>query len=115
MKILPLNNDEFAEDLAKNSGNYYGKVKSNFVGTEFIMHDKGVKPGATIMNFVLQTRNCVSKSHKTEKLCIKSHNNEKFCVENDAFCSGRGADASRQLAEGVRVDILSALYIHAGD
>ena len=32
------------EDLAKNSGNYYGKVKSNFVGTEFIMHDKGVKP-----------------------------------------------------------------------
>ena len=32
------------EDLAKNSGNYYGKVKSNFVGTEFVMHDKGVKP-----------------------------------------------------------------------
>lgn len=23
---------------------YYGKVKSNFVGTEFVMHDKGVKP-----------------------------------------------------------------------
>ena len=25
-------------------GNYYGKVKSNFIGTEFILFDKGAKP-----------------------------------------------------------------------
>ena len=32
------------EDMAKASGNYYGKVKSNFVGTEFSFFDKGSKP-----------------------------------------------------------------------
>jgi tubby-related protein 1 len=32
------------EDMAKQSGNYYGKVKSNFIGTEFICFDKGAKP-----------------------------------------------------------------------
>lgn len=32
------------EDLHRNSGNFYGKVRSNFVGTEFTVYDKGEKP-----------------------------------------------------------------------
>ena len=33
------------DDLARQSGNFFGKVRSNFVGTEFTLYDKGVKPG----------------------------------------------------------------------
>ena len=29
------------EDLTKDSGNYFGKLRANFVGTEFTMYDKG--------------------------------------------------------------------------
>ena len=36
-----------------------------------------------MMNFVLKTRSCVSKSHKNEELCIK---NEEFCIQNDEIC-----------------------------
>lgn len=31
-------------DLSRNSGNYLGKVRSNFVGTEFVFYDKGEAP-----------------------------------------------------------------------
>ncbi len=33
-------------DLSRNSGNYVGKVRSNFVGTEFVVYDKGEAPPA---------------------------------------------------------------------
>lgn len=33
------------EDLARQSGNYFGKLRSNFVGSEFTIYDKGAKPG----------------------------------------------------------------------
>jgi len=33
------------DDTSRNSGNYFGKVRSNFVGTEFTIFDKGSKPG----------------------------------------------------------------------
>lgn len=33
------------EDTSRNSGNYFGKLRSNFVGTEFTIYDKGSKPG----------------------------------------------------------------------
>ena len=29
---------------APQSGNYFGKLRSNFVGTEFTIYDRGVKP-----------------------------------------------------------------------
>jgi len=32
------------EDMSRNSGNFFGKLRSNFVGTEFTIYDKGVKP-----------------------------------------------------------------------
>lgn len=32
------------EDTHRQSGNYFGKLRSNFVGTEFTIFDKGVKP-----------------------------------------------------------------------
>jgi len=32
------------DDLTRQSGNYFGKLRSNFVGTEFTIYDKGVKP-----------------------------------------------------------------------
>ena len=36
------------EDTARNSGNYFGKVRSNFVGTEFCVYDKGTAPGKAV-------------------------------------------------------------------
>ena len=36
----------------------------------------GAVARAKITNFVLKTRNCVSKSHKNEELCIQ---NDEFC------------------------------------
>ena len=33
-------------DLSRKSGNYIGKLRSNFVGTEFVMYDKGEAPSA---------------------------------------------------------------------
>merc|ERR1712070_1012019 len=32
------------EDMSRQSGNFFGKLRSNFVGTEFTIYDKGVKP-----------------------------------------------------------------------
>ena len=32
------------EDLSRNSSNYFGKLKSNFMGTQFEMYDKGINP-----------------------------------------------------------------------
>eukprot|EP00906_Rhabdomonas_costata_P033365 RCo047022 len=32
------------DDLNRDSGHYYGKLRANFVGTEFIIFDKGEKP-----------------------------------------------------------------------
>mmetsp|Transcript_25362 Transcript_25362/g.76920 ORF Transcript_25362/g.76920 Transcript_25362/m.76920 type:complete len:500 (-) Transcript_25362:591-2090(-) len=32
------------DDLSRNSGNFYGKLRSNFIGTEFILYDKGSNP-----------------------------------------------------------------------
>ncbi|GMH32715.1 hypothetical protein BSKO_00549 [Bryopsis sp. KO-2023] len=32
------------EDLARNSEKYFGKVRSNFIGTEFFLYDNGSKP-----------------------------------------------------------------------
>ena len=34
------------EDLARESGNYFGKLRSNFMGTEFTIFDKGEKPSS---------------------------------------------------------------------
>ena len=31
-------------DLSRNSGSYLGKLRSNFIGTEFVIYDKGVNP-----------------------------------------------------------------------
>lgn len=33
------------EDLTRSTDNYFGKLRSNFVGTEFSVFDNGVKPG----------------------------------------------------------------------
>ena len=33
------------EDMARQSGNFFAKLRSNFVGTEFTLYDKGSKPG----------------------------------------------------------------------
>jgi len=33
------------EDMARQSGNFFAKLRSNFVGTEFTIYDKGAKPG----------------------------------------------------------------------
>ena len=32
------------EDLARQSGNFFGKLRSNFIGTEFVLYDKGNNP-----------------------------------------------------------------------
>merc|ERR1719191_843409 len=32
------------EDLARQSGNFFGKLRSNFLGTEFSLYDKGANP-----------------------------------------------------------------------
>eukprot|EP00899_Mesostigma_viride_P012551 jgi/Mesvir1/21297/Mv21688-RA.1 len=32
------------EDMSRQSGNFFGKLRSNFVGTEFTIYDKGAKP-----------------------------------------------------------------------
>jgi len=32
------------EDMSRQSGNFFGKLRSNFLGTEFTIYDKGVKP-----------------------------------------------------------------------
>ena len=32
------------EDLSRHSSNYFGKLKSNFMGTEFQMYDSGINP-----------------------------------------------------------------------
>src|SRR5689334_15724892 len=38
------------DDLARQSGNYVGKVRANFVGTDFLFYDKGEAPkeGSTV-------------------------------------------------------------------
>jgi tubby-related protein 1 len=33
------------DDLNRNSGHFFGKLRSNFMGTEFTIFDKGAKPG----------------------------------------------------------------------
>lgn len=35
------------DDLARQSGNYFGKLRSNFIGTEFVIFDKGSSPSDT--------------------------------------------------------------------
>ena len=47
---------------------------------------EGWAAGANIMNFALKPRNCVSKSHK----------NEKICIQNDEFCSAHGRRPQRK-------------------
>jgi len=42
-------------DLHKASGNYFGKCKANFLGTQFVLYDKGTKPaelggGTSVLN-----------------------------------------------------------------
>jgi len=32
------------DDLARESGNFFGKLRSNFIGTEFSLYDKGLNP-----------------------------------------------------------------------
>lgn len=32
------------DDLSRNSGNYFGKLRANFIGTEFMLYDKGANP-----------------------------------------------------------------------
>ena len=36
--------------------------------------------------FLLTTRNFVSKFHENEEFVSKSHKNEEFCIENHEFC-----------------------------
>jgi len=38
------------EDMSRQSGNYFGKLRSNFIGTEFTLYDKGVKPSEAVDN-----------------------------------------------------------------
>ena len=32
------------DDLARQSGNFFGKLRSNFIGTEFVLYDNGTNP-----------------------------------------------------------------------
>ena len=43
--------------------------------------------GAKMMNFVLKSRTCVSKSRKTRNCVPKSRKNEKSCIKNDDFAA----------------------------
>ena len=36
-----------AQDLSRGGGSFAGKVRANFVGTEFVAYDRGAKPGST--------------------------------------------------------------------
>ena len=35
------------QDLSRGGGSFAGKVRANFVGTEFVAYDRGAKPGST--------------------------------------------------------------------
>ena len=48
--------------------------------------DRARDVGAKILNFVLKTRNVVSKAHKNKKFCIKITKKRGICIENDEFC-----------------------------
>eukprot|EP00884_Botryococcus_braunii_P018335 jgi/Botrbrau1/5185/Bobra.0172s0055.1 len=43
------------QDISRNSDNYCGKVKSNFMGTEFVALDNGSKPGSLTSGSHLRT------------------------------------------------------------
>ena len=73
------------DDLARQSGNFFGKLRSNFVGTEFQLYDKGINPekadegqkaGASSMVQVRQELGTVSSrdpvSHVTPYLTPRS-------------------------------------------
>ncbi len=36
------------QDLSRGGGSFCGKVRANFVGTEFVAYDHGAKPGSTV-------------------------------------------------------------------
>mmetsp|Transcript_22864 Transcript_22864/g.74011 ORF Transcript_22864/g.74011 Transcript_22864/m.74011 type:complete len:496 (-) Transcript_22864:680-2167(-) len=44
------------DDLSRNSGNFYGKLRSNFIGTEFTLYDKGNNPDKKDDIDLVQTR-----------------------------------------------------------
>jgi tubby-related protein 1 len=44
------------DDLSRNSGNFYGKLRSNFIGTEFTLYDKGSNPDKKDDIDLVQTR-----------------------------------------------------------
>lgn len=43
------------DDLSRGSGNFYGKLRSNFVGTEFSVFDSGAKPGKASAGNIVRT------------------------------------------------------------
>lgn len=43
--LLPADSRFVSAFPAAQSGNFFGKLRSNFVGTEFTIYDKGAKPG----------------------------------------------------------------------
>lgn len=36
------------QDLSRGGGSFCGKVRANFMGTEFVAYDHGAKPGSTV-------------------------------------------------------------------
>jgi tubby-related protein 1 len=37
-----------SDDLARNGGAYFGKLRGNYVGTEYVLYNNGLKPGKNV-------------------------------------------------------------------
>ena len=55
-----------ASELKKDGPNYAGKLRSNFVGTEFVIFDKGVNPKVQLALLIV----CCQKQHKLFYQCL---------------------------------------------
>eukprot|EP00756_Hemistasia_phaeocysticola_P022683 Hpha_TRINITY_DN15848_c4_g22::TRINITY_DN15848_c4_g22_i1::g.189060::m.189060 len=77
------------EDLHRNSGNFYGKVRSNFVGTEFTVYDKGEKP--TKDGGLQQRQELAAVMYQTNILVSKGPRQMQVCVPRVDDATGRRA------------------------
>ena len=91
------------DDLSRNSSNYFGKLKSNFMGTEFQMYDKGISPdklsrdqrdGAVLACMRACGRRC--NPHLDMKKCESSC--RKGCKASVATADGLAAIVRREMA-----------------
>lgn len=72
-----------AQDLSRGGGSSAGKVRANFVGTEFVAYDRGAKPGSTAAiysaaPFPSQTSDAVS--------CVKASQYEQSTPATQGTC-----------------------------